>query len=166
MSLAARLDAELQARSGFAGPPCCTVSLADPQGIVLEVDLAAVDRLGCALRELRLAVPALHGAGVDVLERWAQALSQRVTYLLEDLGPIEIDRQAGQVLVRSTPPHRAPDGTAYYEIRLTSDTSGRFVLRRHHAVKGQPGRTQVDFLLTHEVLLRLVQDLLDTIPVP
>lgn len=143
-----------------------TAYLSAPGGVDVAIDFVAVDRLGCALQQIRLRVPALAGCDTDKLTEWAEALSRRVTYLLEGLGPIEIDRNSGQVLVRSNPPGHQPDGTSYYEVLLQSDTGGNFSLRRYRAVKGSPGRTQVDVHLTHEVLLRLVDDLLETIPAP
>jgi hypothetical protein len=51
-------------------------------------------------------------------------------------------------------------------VLLQSDTSGNFSLRRYQAVKGAPGRTQVDMHLTHEVLSKLADDLVETIPAP
>ncbi|MEX0718805.1 MAG: hypothetical protein WD066_19590 [Planctomycetaceae bacterium] len=166
MSLSPQLSAELNRLSGNPAALPHTALLSAPDGVDVAVEFVAVDRLGCAFEQLRIRVPALAGCDTDKLTEWAEALSRRVTYLLEGLGPIEIDTQAGQVLVRSNPPDQQPAGTSYYEVRLQSDTGGNFSLRRFQAVKGAPGRTQVDVQLTHEVLLKLVDDLVDTIPAP
>ncbi|MEX0703930.1 MAG: hypothetical protein WD069_17655 [Planctomycetales bacterium] len=166
MSLSPQLAAELGRLAGNPAATPHTVLLAAPGPVDVAIDFVAVDRLGCALRQLRLRVPALAGCDTDKLTEWAEALSRRVTYLLEGLGPIEIDKNAGQVLVRSNPPDQQPTGSSYYEVLLQSDTSGNFSLRRYQAVKGAPGRTQVDVQVTHEVLLKLVDDLVDTIPAP
>lgn len=100
----------------------------------------------------------------DALKKWAENLSQRINYLLENIGPLEYDPTAGQVLIRSTPPDQLPDGTQYYEIVLSSQSGGNFSLRRYKSVKGQPGRDAVEITITHEVLLKLADDLVDTVP--
>ncbi len=166
MSLGDKIAQELQQLVGFNGPGSKIVTLTEPQLAELAVDLMIVDSLSCSFHELRINAPHLVGASVDTLRDWADALSQRITYLLENLGPIEIDTQAGQVLVRSNPPDQQPAGAKYYEVLLQSDTSGNFSLRRFEAEKGAPGRIQVDIQTTHEVLRKLVDDLIDTLPRP
>ena len=104
-------------------------------------------------------------AAFSALETWARNLSKRITYLLEQIGPLELDPAAGEVLIRSTPPDQLPDGAQYYEIIL-SQKGGTFLLNRFRSVKGTPGRSPVDIQVTHEVLHKLVDDLEDTIPTP
>jgi hypothetical protein len=104
MTLPDRLAAELLNLVVHAGPPAETVALSDPSGLELAIDFNLVDRISCAFEEMRLDVPTLVNCDIERLKQWAQSLSSRVTYLLENLGPIEIDTQAGQVLIRSTPP--------------------------------------------------------------
>ena len=77
---------------------------------------------------------------------------------------LEIDPDAGQVLIRSTPPAQQLQGSKFYEMLLQSQTDGQFSLRRYLTEKGRPGRTQVDIQTTHEVLDKLLNDLVDTIP--
>ncbi len=166
MSLTNDLANELTKLSGFSSSSPQTVSVTAPNQFALAIDFTSVDSMSCSFRELRLNVPPLAGCAVDVLKQWAAALSSRVTYLLENLGPIEVDTNAGKVLVRSTPPDQQPDGTKYYEILLESTTTGNFALRRYESIKGSAGRTPVDIQTTHEVLLKLVDDLVDTVPVP
>lgn len=162
MGLRQDVDAELKRATGGVMP--CTVNAADTTGISLRLELNQVDLLGCALSELALSVPALHGAAFDVLKQWSQSLSTRITYLLEHLGPLEFDPHSGTVLIRSTPPDQLAAGTQYYEIMLASQGAGTFTLRRYRSTKGQPGRDPVDLLLTREVILKLIDDLLATIP--
>jgi choline dehydrogenase-like flavoprotein len=166
MSLSNDLANELTKLAGFASTVPRTVALTDANQITLAVDFSAVDSMSCSFCELRLSVPSLVACDVDVLRQWAQALSARVTYLLENLGPVEIDTTSGKVLVRSTPPDQQPDGTKYFEVLLESSTTGNFTLRRYESIKGTPGRTPVDIQTTHEVLLKLVGDLVDTVPTP
>lgn len=135
-------------------------------GLTLEIDFLAVDTLGCSFEQLLLTVPSLSGTAFDALKSWAQSLSRRITYLLEQIGPLEYDEPAGEVLMRSTPPDQLVGGTQYYEILLQSHSGGRFALRRYRSVKGQAGRTPAPLTMTHEVLLKLADDLVDTIPSP
>lgn len=165
-TLIQQLAKELKQLVGVATDQPQSVELSGPDGIRLTVDLTAVDSMSCSFREIRLRVPALVGAETYVLKQWAENLCQRVTYLLENIGPLEVDPENGQVLVRSTPPDQQPDGTMFYEVLLQSHSSGNFSLRRYSAVKGLPGRQQVDIQATHEVLQKLVTDLVETIPMP
>ena len=163
MNLTAQLDHELTRLAGFHSRTPRTAALSTPDGVDLAVDFTAVDSMSCAFRELRLRVPRLAAAGLDPLKTWAQALSQRVTYLLENIGPLELDAATGQVLIRSTAPAQQSGATTFYEILLSSQGSGQFALRRYRSQKGG-GREQVDLQVTHEVLRKLVVDLVETIP--
>ena len=162
MSVRPILTAELVRLRGYSSVTPVQVLLSDPSGVQVEIDLTQVDTLGCAVRRITMRVPAMSSVAFDVLKRWADALSQRITYLLEQLTPLEYDPQAGQVLIRSTRPDQLPDGTQYYEIVLSSQGAGTFALQRFRSVKGTPGRTPIDLQVTHEVLYKLCDDLIDT----
>ncbi len=162
MSVRPFLVTELARLRGYSSNTPVSVQASDPAGIQVVIDLTQVDSLGCAFRQITLHVPAMSQAAFDVLKRWADALSQRITYLLEQLSPLEYDPQAGQVLIRSTRPDQLPDGTQYYEMVLSSHGTGTFSLKRFSSIKGTPGRTQIDLLVTHEVLYKLCDDLIDT----
>lgn len=164
MSLSRKLHGELVRLIGFSSSTPRTVILKAPDGVVVEVDLTAVDSMSCAYTEVRINVPKLVGADFEKLKKWAEALSKRVTYLLEHIGPLEFDPDAQTVLIRSNPPSRQGNSTKYYEVLLQSHSGGNFTLRRYEAVQGAPGRTQVEIRTTHEVLDRLVNDLVETIP--
>lgn len=164
MSLDRQLDDELNQLIGFHGPSAHTARLSDPGGLAVELDFTAVDSMSCSFAELRISVPSLTNAAFDAVKKWAEALCRRVTYLLENIGPLELDPDAGEVMIRSNPPDRQPDGTQYYEILLKTHANGQFSLRRYRAEKGRPGRTPVDVQLTHQVLRKLLTDLVDTIP--
>jgi hypothetical protein len=163
MSVRPQLEQELTRLRGLNVVTPVTVTVHDT-GVTMQVAFVVVDTLGCSYDQIRLDVPALSGATFDVLKKWAEQLSRRIGYLLEQLAPLEFDEAAGEVLIRSTPPSHLPDGTQYYEILLQSHSGGGFVLRRYESVKGQPGRRQVPITTTHEVLLKLADDLVDTIP--
>ena len=164
------LTAELQKLSGLsvATPQTSTLTTADPRnaaGVMeVELDFVEVDRLSCALRELRLNVPSMSQAAPDLLKDWAEALCKRITYLLENMAPVEFEPVSGQVLIRSTTPTQQPGRRLFYEVLLHANAAGNFSLKRYESIQGQPGRTGVDLQLTHEVLARLVRDLVETIP--
>lgn len=165
MSLITQLSQQLQQLQGFSssGQPC-TVSLAGDDGLQLGIDFTAVDTMSCSFEEIRLDAPSLVGRQLDALRQWAENLSKRITYLLEHIGPLEFDADRRQVLIRSTPPSKGGNATKFYEILLQSHANGSFTLRRYESASGRPGRDQVDIQTTHEVLEKLVHDLVDTIP--
>jgi hypothetical protein len=162
MSLRDDIAAELTRLVGTTSPT--SVTAADPSGLQMRVDFTAVDSMSCSFEQIELFVPNLQNATFDVLKQWADSLSKRITYLLENIGPLEYDPAAGQVLIRSTSPSQLPNGAQYYEIVLSSKSGGNFSLRRYRSTKGQPGRDAVDITVTHEVLLKLADDLVDTLP--
>ena len=164
MSLRDDLTRELATLNGHRSAAPVTVTLQGPQQVVIELDFLAVDSMSCSLSELRLQVPSLTGADAATLEQWAAAICTRVTYLLESMGPLEVDTTTSQVLVRSTPPDQQGGASVFYEILLQNLSSGNFSLCRYRAVPGQPGRQPVELQMTHEVLQKLLADLIDTIP--
>jgi len=163
MSFRTDLSLALASLKGVSSPS--PITLHNAAGLTLRIEFTVVDSLSCAFREMTLEVPGLQSAAFATIEAWARNLSQRITYLLEQIGPLEIDPTAGEVLIRSTPPDQLPDGTQYYEIML-SQQAGAFVLKRYKSVKGTPGRTQVDLHVTHQVLDKLVDDLEASAPTP
>ena len=164
MSLSKQLNNELVRLIGFSSTNQQTVRLNGPDSVEIAVDLTAVDSMSCSSREIRLSVPALSGADFDTLKKWAEELCRRVTYLLENIGPLELDPDAGKVLIRSTPPHRQAGTMKFYEILLQSHSGGNFSLRRFQSETGKPGRDQVEIQTTHEMLQKLIEDLVETIP--
>ncbi len=164
MGLRQDLEQEFNTLLTAGGPLPVTIRLTNAKGVQLRLLVAAMDSLSCAVTELEVFVPQLQSAAFAALQDWAQRLSQRITYLLEQVGPLEFDEQAGQVLIRSLPPDQLPDGTQYYEIVLSQHGAGNFLLKRYKFIKGQPGRQPVDMILTRQVVAKLVDDLEATIP--
>ena len=167
MSLSLDLSAALNPLVGQSFVPPKTVDVSDSSGIALAVDVIAVESLGVSCEELRLSVPSLGTANLDTLKKWANDLCRRVTYLLENLGPLEFDARDNEVLIRSTPPDKSTGGaTKYYEVMLTSQGAGCFSLRRFRNDSATGTRIPVPLQLTHEQLSKLVNDLVATIPSP
>lgn len=129
----------------------------------IEVAFTTVDRMSCAFRELRVTWPA--GAvphAFDTLKAWADEICRKATYLLEPLAVLEADATAQALLVRSNPPGREPTQVAYYEVPIQSP--GTLCLRRYVCEAGDGDRVQVDIQATHEVLQKLVRDLVAVPP--
>ena len=164
MSLPQLLEQELQRLGQSRSTGSGTIQLRDGQGNELEIEYASLDSMSGAVEELRLTIPALTNISFTLLQKWAEGLSRRITYLLEQIGPLEYDAQAGEALIRSTPPGQLPQGAVYYEFLLKTSSRQSITLNRFRATAGQPGRQRVPMMLTHEVLVRLVRDLLDTLP--
>jgi hypothetical protein len=164
MNCGRQLISEIRKLDGYSGPQVKTVAVSAPAGIDLAVDVTAADSMSCSCREIRMRVPALSSAGPDVLKKWAEDLCARITYLLEQLGPLEIDSEGKQVLIRSKSPDRRDDARTFYEILLQSQGAGVFTLRRYRRETAGTARTHIDLRTTHEVLEKLADDLIATIP--
>jgi hypothetical protein len=163
MSGGKQLVGEVLKLAGHVGPAAKTVAVSGPDGIDLAVDVTAADSLSCSCREVRMRVPALNKAAADVLKKWAERLCARVTYLLEPLGPLETDVEGRQVLVRSKSPDERDSAKTFYEVLLQSQGAGVFTLRRYRRADAGP-REHVDLRTTYELLEKLADDLIATVP--
>ncbi|MHB1424220.1 MAG: hypothetical protein ACYC3I_13675 [Gemmataceae bacterium] len=133
-----------------------TLEAAD-DGWSAAVAAEVVDVVGCRLWELSLR----RGVETPVVDLKARAeqLCQRVTGLLEPLRLVEVDARTNAALLRSEQPGQLGADRFYYEVLLHGD--GGSVVRRYQTPNsGQPRRQQVAFTLTHEVLAKLVRDLI------
>ena len=103
----------------------------------------------------------------SAVQDWANGLCQKVTYLLEHIGLLESDVEAQTVMIRSTPPSRQPGTnepgqTTFYEMLVQAP--GTLSLRRYTRAAHAADRTACDIQITHEVLVRLVDDIVAAIP--
>jgi len=162
MSISNQLSNELKQLAGFASSQAKVVTLNDKSSNELSIDFTAVDSMSCAFRELRLNVPTLNDCDLDTIKQWAENLSQRITYLLENIGPLEFDPSLNQALIRSAPPEKSDSSIKFYEILLKATGNGTFMLSRYESKA--TGRDQVEMQITHEQLLKLTDDLIATIP--
>ena len=159
-----QMSNELRRLAGHTGPTSVIARAIAADGTTIEAEMVAVDAHGCLVRAVQATSPRLTGGGVTLLQEWGEALSRRISYLLETLGLLEIDQEQGQVLIRSNPPDRQGNTTSYYEVLLSEEGPGRFVLRRYETQKGTGGRAATDMQLTHQMLARLARDLVETTP--
>lgn len=159
MSLGHKLIAALNGLgSGTGGSPHRATAAED--NLTLELDIVALDRLSCSFNELRLSIPETRGVSPDKLKEWADVVCKRVTYLLEQMGPVEIDSELQQVMARSIPPSREDREIRYYEALFQAP--GTLRLNRFQAFAGREGRTQIEMHATREVLQKLANDLAKT----
>ncbi|WP_166819976.1 hypothetical protein [Thalassoroseus pseudoceratinae] len=163
MSFTPTIEDALNALTTGPGPQSFSLQHAGPDAD-LTVSLSAIDTLSCSVCSIRADVPSVANLGTSQLKNWADALSQRVTYLLEDIGPVEFDPNSGQALLRSTKPSDDGSTKRYYELVLSTSSNGSFEFARYETIAGQPGRHPVDMQLTREVVDRLLNDFVDTIP--
>lgn len=152
MSISQQAEAALAALPLGVGPQ--TIDVAEGGQRFLS-DLSAVDSLGCAFIGFVFSSQKLTNAPIEDLKRTAEALSSRLTYLLEPLRPIEIDPDQCIVQLRSVPPQKNETRTSYYELLVRK--GGELTLSRFEKVPGQL-RQVIPAQVTREVFIRLVQD--------
>jgi hypothetical protein len=133
----------------------------EQSGARIEADLLVVDAVGCAFQTLGLTTDRLAGVSLDALKSVSEALTRRLTYLLEPIGLIEADADRCAVQLRSRPPHKSEDGTCYYELMVRR--GGDITLSRYCQRPGQM-RQIVPAQVTREVLARLADDFLAVLP--
>jgi hypothetical protein len=153
MSLRIRADAVLSSIASFQDGEWLVEC--DDAGCALRCRLTALDTLGCAFQSFELQSDVLSSASMDRLKQVAEALSRRLTYLLEPISPIEVDSQQCVVQLRSNPPQKDEHGTSYYELLVAA--GGRLSLCRFNKAAGNP-RHAIPAQVTREVFLRLVAD--------
>ncbi|MFT7640006.1 MAG: hypothetical protein ACI9G1_001744, partial [Pirellulaceae bacterium] len=125
------------------------------QCVVLETN-----SIGCRLARLEVHSKSLAGLTKERLREISAALSGKLSYLMEPIVPIEFDIDAMVAQLRSNPPRKEDTKTQYYE--LTLQEGGSIALRRFEKIVGEP-RTAIPADITREVLMRLVDDLSESV---
>jgi hypothetical protein len=126
----------------------------DVEGGRLEIRLTAVDQLACSFERLVLHIEPPCELTIEGLLGVAEMLRDRLTYLLEAVTPLETDRKAGVVQMRSAPPTKDDRGTRYYEVVVRN---GGIHLCRYQKPPDQDRRI-APTTVTREVLCRLAED--------
>lgn len=163
MSIRDDLLYELDQLNGAAG--WAAVRAVGPSGVAdVRIEVASIETLGCEVASLVVSSAALVTADVDTLKAWSKRLAERVSYLLESLTPLEVDEENGELLMRSAQPQAMPRGRQYYELLLSAAGTDSVRFARYESTKGVPGRDRVDMVLTRDVVGRLVEDLVLTMP--
>ena len=153
MSLRSRADAILNSLAAFHDEE--RLLECQDSGHTLRCQLSALDKLGCAFQAFEVQSAALASASMERLKEVSDALSRRLTYLLEPISPIEVDADQCVVQLRSNPPQKDENGATYYELLVAA--GGRLSLRRYTKTPGN-ARQPILAQVTREVFLRLVAD--------
>jgi|RhiMethySRZTD1v2_1073278.scaffolds.fasta_scaffold295410_2 hypothetical protein len=133
------------------------LSLPD-HGWTVRLTADRVDTLSCALTEVEAERATPLPDDDKLLEAHARRAAGRVTGLLEPVRLIEIDRVRHIALVRSDSPPEKDGSVHFYEITFCG--RNRVKVERFKAAKQSPAkRESIRFVLTHEVLAKLVDDL-------
>lgn len=164
MNLQHQLFNTLDSLGGVSCETPKSVEFSVGDSIKLVIELVAVDTMSCAVREIRLRVPRFGEEDFDTLTNWAHSVCRRVTYLLETLEPIEFDRDAGRILVRSQPPAEHSGQTQFYEALFDRCSGDTLRLSRLGTEPRETARRPVDMQMTREVLGKLIDDLVESIP--
>ncbi len=153
MSLAPSLEQELN-RLALLTPATGTARLVWRSGD-LQIQVAAVDAIGCAIDQVLLTFSAPRTTDAQRIRTIAEQLCRQLRYLVEPLEVLEVVQVPPVVQARSQPPTRNPQGSTFYELKLDAAS---FLLVRYHAPKGQP-KVTTPMKLTREILARVVDDL-------
>jgi hypothetical protein len=117
-----------------------------------------VDTVGCLMWELTLTRASAERKELPTLAAWAEAVAAGAKGLLEPLKVVEVDVQRQEALLRSDSATQRGGSLMYYELILHD--RDRALVRRFRAPAEQTGRReQVAFALTHEVLVKLIEDI-------
>ena len=133
----------------------------EQSGVRLEIDLEAADEFSCCFDELRLHARSMEDADTAALKDWAGRIGRTITYLLEQVQPLEVDADHGKVLLRSAPPDKRAAHTTYYE--LVVDRDGWLSLQRFRTGPEMLRRARVSCTCTREQVDKLVDDLAGSI---
>jgi hypothetical protein len=158
MNLSQKIAAALD---GPGAAPPCDVAI-DDNGAGLVLHLTASGPVGLAFESLDLTAQRPGGWTIESLKAWGDRIAVRVTYLMEPLVVLEQDALAGDVAIRSHAPTARGDHRAFYEIGIGS--AGTLRLVRLTYDESSRRRRPIDCMMTREVLERLIDDIIASIP--
>ncbi len=129
-------------------------------GWTIQLTADRVETLGCQIWELTLTATECPWTDAADLQVCAEGIASRVNGLREPLKLIEVDNTRMEAMLRSDKPSKRAEKVGYYEMRLVG-SQNQIVLRRFEASPGLSNkREQVGFALTHEVIAKLIADLI------
>ncbi len=125
----------------------------------LRVEFADIDRYSAVVMAIEVALiePSAQTSRVASKQQ-ALDLSERLSYLCNELNVLEIDSEHDCVQLRSALVEHDDGSRSYFELQLRGDFLS---LHKYRVYNLQ--RKQTSFLLSHDVLARLVNDLLDDV---
>lgn len=138
------------------GPHTHSITL-DAPGAAIGLTADRADALSCQLQELSASNGPSRACTPAELTQRAVTVAGRVTGLLEPLKVYEVDATAGQALLRSATPTERGGRLHYYELILAGLHAAN--LKRYSSGKPKTNRESVPFVLTHETIAKLADDL-------
>jgi hypothetical protein len=145
-------------RPAEEGRPSASFALPD-HGWTVNVSADRVDTLSAAILEVDAVRLSPLATDIVTLEAHARKAATRVTGLLEPLRLVEVDRQRDIALLRSDAPPTKGENVLFYEVLFQG--RNKVTVQRFQASKKSPAaKAPVPFVLTHEVVGKLVDDLL------
>jgi hypothetical protein len=142
-------------------PLPCDVAIED-SGNRLVLHLTASGPVGLAFESFDFTAAPARDWTPALAKAWGDRLAARVTYLMEPLVVLEQDALAGDVALRSHAPTARGESRAYYEIRIGG--AGCLQFARVAFDESTRRRRRVDCMMTREVLERLIDDIIASIP--
>jgi hypothetical protein len=128
----------------------------DPEGWTVSLTADHNGVVGTLTWELKLTRNEAAPENLSV-KTWADTIAARSSGLMERIHVLEVDASRNEAILRSDTPSQKGDVVAYYEIQLFGTETAlvrRFQANRKLGTK----REQVAFPVTHESLMKLVED--------
>jgi hypothetical protein len=135
---------------------------AEADGSRIELSLTASGHVGLAFSSLRYGRIDPLELSIEALRAWGNRLAARLTYLMEPLIVLEVDAEAGVADLKSQTPTARGESRSFYEVSL--QRTGALHLRRIAFDSTTRLRKTVDCQMTREVLERLTDDLVASLP--
>ena len=132
--------------------------------VKISVKFKEAEKLGVVLDYLAIArnEPMLDNAAINQeLQRQAEEVQGKITFLLEDFRLLELDRQNKRAQLRSYPPQADADSKYYYEIVLEEATEAHFC--RYQFNRTAKRFTRIHSQLSGETFCRLVDELAEIV---
>lgn len=122
-------------------------------GVTANITLSDYDTYSVVMQELMVQ----HPASIN-LERWADQVVERITYLDESLAIIEFDLHQQVAQIRSTEPYQTGDDLTYWEIMLSIEEQPTARIARYLWESTTAERVALAHPITYGTVARLVQD--------
>ena len=167
MSIGKKLQEQLNSLKGTAGDtdPNKLFSTEAVQGnVIASIDVYDFDRFAYSIKMIEVSKVTDEKKAIDVLDslkNQAEDIVGKVSYLLEDLAVIEIDDVNNKALLRSAVPEIHGKEIRYYEVVI--NLGKRICMERFSYNSNEKNRKAIPFILTSEVLERVVNHLVKSI---
>ena len=115
------------------------------------------DKFSFVLERVELSQPGQQRLSIDKLQHQAEALINKITYLLEPFRLVELDAANLKIQLRSKHPEKQGSKISFYEILLVATPAQTFV--RYQYDNHDQVRKPQPFHVTNEILVKLINDM-------